>query len=228
MSQIRETEIRQVWTVAGTYGDYPNESYAGEDFALARPKIATTDLYKVVKKLPKGALLHAHLTAMLPFGMVFQTILNTPGMVLSAATDLSTDENRNLTAISFAHANTTVAESASIWTSDYVPNTLVPVTVAADSYPGGRAGFLTFMMDKVTLDAEDAIEEELGVDAIWRKFQGIFSTTGTTWDYEPLIRQFLRDLFGALAEDGIRWVEIRNGGSKGLVKDGESSRSHSL
>lgn len=159
---------------------------------------------------------------MLPFGTVFQTILNTPGMVLSAATDLSTDAKRNLTTISFAHANTTSPPSASIWTVDYVPNTPVPVTVAADSFPGGRSDFLAFLMRKVTLSVQDAREEELGVDAIWTKFQGIFSTTGSTWTYEPLIRQFLRDLFGALAADNIRWVEIRNGGAKGMVDDGES------
>lgn len=36
------------------------------------------------------------------------------------------------------------------------------------------------------------------------------------------MRAFLQDLFGSLADDGVRWVEIRNGGSNGVVLTGQS------
>lgn len=159
---------------------------------------------------------------MLPFGIIFQTLLNTDGMVLSASTDLSNDKNRNLTTIVFEHYNGTInGTQASIWTTSYIPGTKIPVTQAADSFPGGKAAFLAYLQNKVTLDLLDAEQEELGVDAIWRIFQNVFSTTGSTWSYEPLIRQFLQDLFGSLADDGIQWVEIRNGGNNGVVKTGK-------
>ncbi|KAE8448895.1 hypothetical protein EG329_008691 [Mollisiaceae sp. DMI_Dod_QoI] len=220
VAQIRDIENINIWN---SY-DSPNSSnFPGEAFSLARPLIGTTDLYKVVKNMPKGALLHAHLTAMLPFGTVFQTILNTPGMVMSAATDLSNDANRNSTQIDFAHANTTISSVAgSIWTTGYVPNTQVLVTQAADAFPGGRTAFLAYLQDKLTLGVKDTEESELGVNAIWRKFQGIFGTVGSAWSYEPIVRQFLQDLFGSLADDGVRWVEIRNGGSNGVVLTGDS------
>lgn len=223
VAQIKAVEDVTIWN---RYAASNNSKFPGENFPTARATIGTTDLYKVVKKVPKGSLLHAHLTAMLPYGLVFQTVLNTPGMVMSAATDLSNDINRNSTTISFAHSNITITSSAgSIWTQSYVPNTQVLVTDAADAFPGGRVAFLAFLQSKVTLGIEDAEQSELGVDAIWKKFQGIFGTVGSAWDYEPLIRVFLQDLFGSLADDGVRWVEIRNGGSSGIVKTGDSAWS---
>ncbi|KAF8849837.1 adenosine deaminase family protein [Acephala macrosclerotiorum] len=220
VAQIKVVEDVTIWN---RYANSNSSLFPGEAFALARPTIGTTDLFKVVKKLPKGALLHAHLTAMLPYGIIFQTILNTPGMVMSAATDLSNDANRNSTQINFAHANTTISSVAgSIWTSSYISNTPVLVAPAADAFPGGRVAFLSYLQSKLTLGVSDAEQSELGVDAIWRKFQGIFGTVGTTWSYEPLVRAFLQDLFGALADDGVRWVEIRNGGSNGVVLEGQS------
>lgn len=222
VSKIRETEIETIWTVAGTFANPAKESFAGQSFATARSKIAKTDLFKVVKKMPKGAVLHAHLNAMLPYDTVFQTMMNTPGMVMSAKTNLATEENRNMTAIKFGHSNTSIPAGPSIWTAKYVPGTLVNMTTAANSFPGGKASFLAFLKSKVTLTAEDYHEAELGIDAIWRKFQGIFNTVRTTWAYEPLIRQFLQTLFKSLAADNIRWLEVRTGAALGVVKDGES------
>lgn len=212
-------EKATIWTVAGTFTDPYSESFQGEDFQVARPKIGTTDLFKVVKAMPKGSLLHAHLSAMLPVDIVFQTILNTPGMVLSAPTNLATDYNRNFTTITFAHSNVavTAAGSPSIWTTAYVPKSQIPVTEAADTFPGGRTAWIAFMKAKDTLSLQDDIQEELGVDAIWKKFQGIFDTIGSAYTYELLVRQFLQDLFGALADDNIQWVEIRNGAGKNIV-----------
>lgn len=181
VSKIRETEIQSPWTVAGTFANPAKESFAEQSFATVRSKIASTDLFKVVKKMPKGAVLHAHLNAMLPYDSVFQTMTNTPGVAMSAKTNFAMEENRNMTAIKFAHSNKTIPAGPSIWTAKYVPGTLVNLTTAANSFPGGKTAFLAFLKSKVTLTAEDYHEVELGIDTIWRKFQGIFNTVRTTW-----------------------------------------------
>ncbi len=161
---------------------------------------------------------------MLPEDIVFQTVLNTPGMVLSAVTDLSSYYNRNFTAITFAHSNATFPpDIPSIWTTAYVPNTQIPITQAADSFAGGRIAFLAFLKAKDTLSVADDIQEELGVDAIWRKFQSVFGTIGSAWGYEPIVRTFLQDLFGALVDDNIQWVEIRNGAGGGITPTGSNT-----
>jgi hypothetical protein len=89
--------------VAGTPDGTTEERFAGEVFPLARPYISNTTLWKVIKRMPKGALLHAHLSAMLPFEKIVEIITNTEGMVISASQPLDTDDAKQNATITFAH-----------------------------------------------------------------------------------------------------------------------------
>ncbi|OGM45041.1 adenosine deaminase family protein [Aspergillus bombycis] len=224
VAAIRQEEIDEYWRVPGTpEKNDTDERFAGEVFPKARPLINGTKLWEVVKHMPKGALLHAHLAAMLPYETLLETILHTEGMVFSASQDLSTEDNRKNASIEFAHVNHTIATNgSSIYSKDYVPNTPIPVTVAASTFPGGQQGFIDFINTKVTISPEQSVRHELGVDEIWRVFQTAFGPANTMLSYEPVVRTFYQKLFSRLAEDHINWVEIRAGGSSGkLVHEGE-------
>lgn len=173
--------------------------------------------------MPKGALLHAHLSAMLPFEKIVEIIIQTEGMVISASQPLDTEEAQQNATITFGHNNGTLASNQSrIDTADYVPNTEIPVKTAATNFNGGEAGFLDFIRSKTTIEPEDSIRHELGVDEVWRKFQACFGPADTMIQYEPVVRKFYQTLFEDLASDGINWVEIRSGGSSGkLVHEGD-------
>lgn len=223
VQMIRQEEIDDFWRHPGTPENPEEERFAGEVFPKARPYIAQTQLWRIVKRMPKGALLHAHLSAMLPYETILRTIMNTEGMVISASHDVSTQERAENATIVFSHVNTTLPQDQpSISSPDYVPDTKIPVQEAAISFPGGAEGFFRFVLSKMTVSPEDSIRHELGVDEIWRKFQSYFDPAGTMQTYEPVVRTFYQKLFERLAEDGIRWVEIRAGGSSGkLVHDGD-------
>ncbi|CAI7589988.1 unnamed protein product [Penicillium viridicatum] len=220
---IRQHEIDHYWRVAGTPDGTTEERFAGEVFPLARPHISNTTLWKVIKQMPKGALLHAHLSAMLPFEKIVEIIIQTEGMVISASQPLDTEDAKQNATITFAHNNGTLASNQSrIDAADYAPNTEIPVKTAAASFEGGEAGFLEFIRSKTTIDPFDSIRHELGVDEIWRKFQACFGPPDTMIQYEPVVRKFYQKLFEDLASDGINWVEIRSGGSSGkLVHNGD-------
>ncbi|KAG2421698.1 hypothetical protein HFD88_005674 [Aspergillus terreus] len=223
VQMIRQEEIDDFWRHPGTPENPKEERFAGEVFPKARPYIAQTQLWRIVKRMPKGALLHAHLSAMLPYETILRTIMNTEGMVISASHDVSTQERAENATIVFSHVNTTLPQDQpSISSPDYVPDTKIPVQEAAMSFPGGAEGFFRFVLSKMTVSPEDSIRHELGVDEIWRKFQSYFDPAGTMQTYEPVVRTFYQKLFERLAEDGIRWVEIRAGGSSGkLVHNGD-------
>ncbi|KAE8151583.1 hypothetical protein BDV25DRAFT_152473 [Aspergillus avenaceus] len=228
---LRQEEIDDFWRVPGTLANNDtDERFAGEMFPRARPLINETKLWDVVRHMPKGALLHAHLSAMLPYGILIDTVLDTEGMVVSADQDVSTELKRENASIWFSHVNHTVATDApSIHSADYVPNTEIPVTVAAATFPGGRDGFVDFVKSKITVQPEDSIRHELGVDEIWRKFQTAFGPAGSMMSYEPIVRKFYQQLFSRLAADGINWVEIRAGGSSGnLVHEGDEDADPDL
>ena len=49
----------------------------------------TTKLWQIIRKMPKGALLHAHMDAMVDFDYLFDVLLATPGMHIYCDTSLS-------------------------------------------------------------------------------------------------------------------------------------------
>ncbi|KAL5361830.1 hypothetical protein BJX96DRAFT_176594 [Aspergillus floccosus] len=201
VQMIRQEEIDDFWRHPGTPENPEDERFAGEMFPKARPYIAQTQLWRIVKRMPKGALLHAHLSAMLPYETILRTIMSTEGMVLSASHDVSTQERAENATIVFSHVNTTLPlDQPSIHSPEYVPDSKIPVQEAATSFSGGEEGFFRFVLSKMAVSPEDSIRHELG----------------------PVVRTFYQKLFERLADDGIRWVEIRAGGSSGkLVHDGD-------
>jgi len=228
VSKIRLQEIEDVWTVPGTYGNESSERFAGEMFPLARPFIQGTKLWKIIQRMPKGSLLHAHFGALVPYDIMFDSLLKTPGMHIASPLDLSNVANRKTAAVSFAYVKPTTVLNAtgSIWTEDYVPTTPVPVTVAADSFPdGGRVGFLKYLKSILTLSVEESTSHELGVNAIWRSFEATFVIQASLYAYEPLFRSYLQELFKALVADGIQWVELRQTFSlSDIIREGQETR----
>jgi adenosine deaminase CECR1 len=61
VSKIRVHEAEKVWTKAG---DEDGDLFPGMCFTLAKERMENSMLWKIVKQFPKGALLHAHLEAM--------------------------------------------------------------------------------------------------------------------------------------------------------------------
>lgn len=171
--------------------------------------------------MPKGSLLHAHISAILPYDVLLEAMLHTEGMVIRASQSVATDEGRRTATVSFAHINATIPASPSIDSIDYIPNTPVPIRDAAEGFIGGKDCFLKYVESKLVIDPRLSIRHEIGVDQIWRQFGGIFGQASTMLTYEPIVRTFYRQLFERLVDDGIRWVEIRASDSNAkLVRQG--------
>jgi len=204
-------------------GPDDRERFAGMMFPKAKPYIPGTELWNIVQRMPKGSLLHAHSTALVSVDIIIDSLLTTEGMVVSASQSITSDTSGKNATISFTHVNTTVsASSPSLHSAEYVPNSLIPIAVAADTYPGGRDAFTVFLKSKMTLTPEESIRHDLGVDAIWRKFQSCFGPIGAALNYEPIIRTYWKSLFESLVDDGVYWVELRSGGSSAtLIPEGQ-------
>ncbi|KAH9897242.1 hypothetical protein F4778DRAFT_793820 [Xylariomycetidae sp. FL2044] len=226
VAAIRQYEIDTFWRKPAPLGDEQDERYAGMMFAKAKPLIPDTMLWDIVSRMPKGALLHAHPTALLEFQTILDILLETEGIVIAASQDVSTELAKENATIAFAHVNNVTAlglqANVSIHSPDYIPKTRVPVTVAADTYPGGRPAFIDFLMTKVSITPDEAVRHEYGVDEVWRKFQSCFDPAGSMLTYEPVVRQYYQRLFNSFVDDGINWAEFRSGGSSAkLVHEGQ-------
>jgi adenosine deaminase CECR1 len=75
--------------------------YPGMMFVLAKERMEQTRLWKIVKKMPKGALLHAHMDAMVDFDYLFEALINEPGMHVHCLNGIATPEQYEVAAIKF-------------------------------------------------------------------------------------------------------------------------------
>ncbi|EAS33306.3 CECR1 family adenosine deaminase [Coccidioides immitis RS] len=208
---IRAEEQQRLWRHTGTQGDHDAELFPGMMFSLAKERMESTNLWRICRRLPKGALLHSHLPAMVDLGWLFNVALDTPGMQFYASQPLTSDTACQAASVFFGFSKASTKPGLSIWTPEYSPNTLIPAAVAAETFPkDGRAGFITWLKDRCSIVEKEAIEHHLGVDAIWRKMQGAFPIIHSIIYYEPILRKLIRKLLQTLAEDGVQWVEIRD------------------
>ena len=216
VARIRTEEQNSVWS---TYlegpgsGVDPAGAFPGMMFGLAKDKMERTKLWQIVRKMPKGALLHAHFDAMIDVDWLIEKVLETQGMGIIAQEGLYNSQTMEKGGFQFQYANEasfSKPQAVSIWSEEYTPGSIVPVIKAADSFPsGGREGFKNWVRSRCTISEEESLDHHLGLDAIWRRFQSCFPILTSMIFYEPIFRSALRRLLGQLLEDGIRWVDFR-------------------
>lgn len=187
--------------------------YPGVMFNLAKDRMETTDLWKIVERMPKGSLLHAHFEAMFDIDFLVDLAFSTPGIHISAPKPLMTRKDYEEAPFEFRYSSRPAKKSENkptLWADDYEPSTLIHIQHAAASFPdGGEAGFRAWLRSRCILTAEHSYNHHHGVDAIWAIFQRTFPIIKSLLFYEPILRACLRRLFPQLTKDGIRYVDFR-------------------
>ncbi|KAL2002792.1 hypothetical protein VTN02DRAFT_5894 [Thermoascus thermophilus] len=216
VSRIRAREQKQAWTTdmdESTAHQADEILYPGVMFNLAKGRMERTDLWKIVQRMPKGALLHTHMEAMFNLDYLIDVALSTPGIHMTAPQPLVTEKELETAPLSFQYSSTPPAESEhrpSIWTAKYEPDTLIHIQKAASTFPrGGEAGFRTWLKGRCMIHPEHSYNHQHGVDAIWAIFQRTFPIIASILFYEPILRPCMRRMLAELASDGIRYVEFR-------------------
>ncbi|KUI74389.1 Adenosine deaminase CECR1-A [Cytospora mali] len=185
VDKIRDEEQRTLWT--SEYEDslavkQDCTMHSGMMFTLAKARMERTKLWKIVRKMPKGSILHAHLDAIVDLDFVFETLLDEPGMHINAPeVHMGTAENRADAVVSFRFFKEPRNSDMSIWDGEsYKTGEYVPLKKAAETFPeGGREGWIRWMKSRTTISETDAVMQHHGVDHIWRKFTKCFLIMGT-------------------------------------------------
>ena len=214
VSRILNEERQTVWTGNFQYGSGQGARvnlYPGMMFTLAQESMKRTKSWNIVKKMPKGALLHAHQDAMIDVDWLIDQILATEGMaIFTNGPGLSTAEARAQGDILFQYTKMPRLNDSSIWAEGYQGSQLVPVSHAAATFPeGGAEGFKVWLKSRCTITSQESIEHHLGVDDIWQKFTSCFPPLNSMEYYEPIFRASMQRLLAQLVGDGLRWVDFR-------------------
>lgn len=210
--RIRDHERETVWTpeVEEKLASEQHEKvFPGMMFMMAKQRMEQTKLWKIVRRMPKGALLHAHMDAMVDFEFLINKLLTMPGMHMSSDMPLSNPTALENAALSFRYRAKERTEG-NIWADDYKKNSFLLLTKVADEFPnGGRDGFIKWLVSRCTLALEDSHQQHHGIDAIWEKFAKCFVVVATMVHYEPMFRIFLQRIMSQLKDDGVNWAELR-------------------
>ena len=172
-----------------------------------------TTLWKIVRQMPKGSLLHAHLDAMFDIDFLIDLAFSTSGIHMWAPQPLQSQKDYDEAPFFFQYASRPAepsGETPTIWAEHYQPSTLIDIHTAAASFPnGGESGFRKWLRSRCVLLPEHSFYHYHGVDAIWAIFRRTFPIINSILQYEPILRACLRRLLGQLAADGVRYVDFR-------------------
>ncbi|KAG8679684.1 hypothetical protein FRC08_016806, partial [Ceratobasidium sp. 394] len=206
---IRLREQREVWI---------GNREPGMHFLRAKDTIVQTDLFKIVKKMPKGGLLHAHLDAMCDASYLLQLALEYPRIHISTASSLNASTPFPLP--SLLPLSDTLAQqnaNASLLTSPaYVPGSWVGLQRAREGFPaelGGTNGFDQWIVNSLRINSEEAYVKYNTTTKIWGKFDTTFPIALGLTRYEPILRRYTEQLLFSQIDDGISYVELRVGTS---------------
>lgn len=228
VSRIRDHESQTLWNP--DYEASKGDCFPGMMFTLAKERMESSQLWKAVKPLPKGALLHAHLEAMVDMDWFWNLVIDTEGICMFSDRPLVDAAALKEASVRFAFVpGEDLAEPLNIYYEDsYIPNKPVSIKSAANFFPetllgesgaAGRSGFIEFLTSRTTITPDESLRHHEGIDKIWEKFQSIFMLINAVIYYEPIYRQFVRHLLESLYADGIHWVDFRAAFHMTLVQE---------
>ncbi|CAE6485983.1 unnamed protein product [Rhizoctonia solani] len=207
VDRLRRHEEESVWRAD------PNKE-PGMPFLWAKDTIPQTELFKLLKKMPKGGLLHAHLDAMCDASYLLKLALDYPIIHIQTTSTLNGSlpyPPPTFKPLTQGEVNQ-AANNALPTSQDYVPGSWVALHRARDGFPnelGGQDGFDKWIVGALTINAEESYVQYNTTAKIWEKFGSTFAAGAGILRYEPIWRRYVDQLLVSQIEDGISYVEIR-------------------
>ncbi|KAF8969728.1 hypothetical protein BDZ97DRAFT_1794869 [Flammula alnicola] len=207
--RIRALEADTIWKEEHPSIPHP---FPGMEFLTGKSIIMKTRIFEILSKMPKGALLHAHLDATVNASFLLSLALNQPSIhvriqqPLSASTLASNlPEFRSLSAAQFtAHSSLTSAS--------YPLGAWVSLQSARNAFAkelGGVEGFDKWVIGSMTINPAEAYGTHNTNAKIWKKFGSTFITSTGLIRVEPIFAEYTREFFRSSIADGISYVEPR-------------------
>ncbi|XP_035448901.2 adenosine deaminase AGSA-like isoform X1 [Spodoptera frugiperda] len=169
----------------------PKDFNLSKHFFEYKEQVKDTKLYKILKSMPKGAMLHGHDTAILGPDYV---------LGLTYYDDLWMCFNEDESDVSFMfskHRPTGLCGTKWERAKDIRENTNV-------------TEFDTKLRKFFTLVIDNPQEVYTDVNTVWEYFSKYFIRTGPLFTYKPVWEKYYYDTLLALREDNVMYIEIRS------------------
>jgi adenosine deaminase CECR1 len=158
-------------------------------FYKYRDEIRETELYRFLKGMPKGGILHIHIFSTAPIEWILDHAIMEPGCFVCWPRDRDA-----------AH----IKGQLGFFAPGEVPEGYLPVKDVIEQTPD----FPALLRSLLTVDVGDAILTNL---QIWSEFNKIFQRLERLISYQPVFTKYYKAAFQRLLEDNIDYVELRAG-----------------
>ncbi|KAE8355409.1 hypothetical protein BDV28DRAFT_129071 [Aspergillus coremiiformis] len=179
---------------------------------LTRDQVQRSGLWKILQKMPKGSLLHAHMDTMFDIDFVIEEAFLTPGVHIYAAKPFITqhDYKEGLFYFQYSPRIQNLENEPTLWEASYKPSTLISLQKAASSFPnGGGVGFRDWLKRRCIFTSEYSHRQHRADDRL-NIYKTLSVVINSLLSYESIFRPCLRRMFSRLTADGINYVELRN------------------
>lgn len=156
----------------------------GQHFFRSRDKILASKVFKFIRKMPKGACLHTHLTASAPL----EFVLNITGR----RNLYGCDRNGTFQLRFFSEERQT----------KHLECKPLEGLKTNDS-------FHAFLKRHLSLVVDNPEVEYASIELVWSRFKSIFSTLYYMLSYRPVFEDYLFEALNELYQDNVFYVEFR-------------------
>ncbi|KAJ7286068.1 hypothetical protein C8J57DRAFT_656702 [Mycena rebaudengoi] len=207
---IRASEATSIW--GADHPDIPHV-FGGMEFLTGRSIILKTKLFELLVKMPKGALLHAHLDATVNTDYVLKIALEQPALHVRVTEPLTALNISKILPEFRALPKEMFSDSpASLTDASYLPKTWISLKTARaafDTRLGGPEGFDKWVIGAMTINPSEAYQTHNTVDKIWEKFTSTFIVSTGLIRFAPVWSQYIYEFFRSSVEDGVSYTEVR-------------------
>ncbi|KAI0063425.1 adenosine deaminase-like growth [Artomyces pyxidatus] len=215
---IRAAEETSVWN-----SDHESikNIFPGMEFLTGSPILSTskeaidaTRLFKVMTKMPKGALLHAHLDATADKKFLWELALRHPILHVRATTPGPVSAANISSALPefMPISEPQLSGALSLTDAGYSADKWIPLSQAREAFDpalGGPAGFDKWVLDSMVINPAEAYGTHNTVTKIWQKFVTTFRASTGLFLYRPIYNDYVRQFFLESIADGISYMEPR-------------------
>ncbi|CCM05080.1 uncharacterized protein FIBRA_07287 [Fibroporia radiculosa] len=215
---IRSAEAVSVWgTESTTIFDYtPDDTtpnvFPGMAFLTGRDIVMKTRLFQILSKMPKGALLHAHLDATVNVRVLIELALGQPALHVRSPASLTANNIRAMIPEFKALPADQFSNLISLTDQAYPRGGWVPFYKARETFDpalGGPAGFDDWVVRALMINPLEAYGTHNTTTKIWAKFTSTFRIGHPLVYFMPIWHEYIRRFIWSSIEDGISYVEAR-------------------
>lgn len=184
------------------YAVFPDRPFTAS-FRQWRGELRASRIYKSLRKMPKGGLLHIHASAVGAAAWIVDRAFTEPGCFIYWG----------------PKSDSYALGQLAVFPGGQVPEGWVPARDLARTRPNLRSELLKLY----TLGPEDAACEN-----IWDEFEAIFQRVDGFISYRPVFVAYYRQALLDMAKDGVQFVELRTGIDPVLGEDGGSIQDENV